>query len=258
MECTIDWGCTTTSMRSTSTPNSADASSTSRPLFISVEESMVILGAHRPRRVGQRVGLGDLAQPLRRPARGRGRPRRSAAAGARRGGPARRASRRGTGGSRSARSRPAASWRPGVWRTFSTSGAAAMSDSLLARARVRPASSAARVTGRPAKPMTALTTTSAPRASVGQPLGADDDLDAVPQEVDQARAVRLAGHAHARHGELVGDRGQLARGAGPRDTTTRSKDSGSRRSTSRVWVPIEPVAPSRATRRRDAPTVIPV
>ena len=44
IECTIDWGCTTTSMRSTSIPNRADASSTSRPLFIKVEESIVILG----------------------------------------------------------------------------------------------------------------------------------------------------------------------------------------------------------------------
>ena len=43
MPCTIDCGCTTTSMRSKSTPNSSCASITSRPLFISVDESIVIL-----------------------------------------------------------------------------------------------------------------------------------------------------------------------------------------------------------------------
>ena len=40
--CTIDWGCTTTSMRSYGTPNSRCASITSRPLFIRVAESIVM------------------------------------------------------------------------------------------------------------------------------------------------------------------------------------------------------------------------
>src|SRR4029077_15324529 len=44
IECTIDCGCTTTSMRSKPTPNSSLASITSRPLFISVDESTVIFG----------------------------------------------------------------------------------------------------------------------------------------------------------------------------------------------------------------------
>ena len=43
MLCTIDCGCTTTSMRSKPTPNSSCASITSSPLFISVELSTVIL-----------------------------------------------------------------------------------------------------------------------------------------------------------------------------------------------------------------------
>ena len=38
-----DCGCTTTSMRSKGVPNSSWASITSRPLFMSVDESMVIL-----------------------------------------------------------------------------------------------------------------------------------------------------------------------------------------------------------------------
>ena len=60
--CTIDCGCTTTSIRSKSTPNSSCASITSRPLFIRVDESMVIL-APMPQ-VGwlERVGDGDLAR----------------------------------------------------------------------------------------------------------------------------------------------------------------------------------------------------
>jgi hypothetical protein len=44
MEWTTDWGWTTTSIRSKSMPNSSWASSTSRPLFMRVEESTVILG----------------------------------------------------------------------------------------------------------------------------------------------------------------------------------------------------------------------
>ena len=44
IECTIDWGCTTTSMRSRPTPNSRWASITSRPLFTSVAEFIVIDG----------------------------------------------------------------------------------------------------------------------------------------------------------------------------------------------------------------------
>src|SRR5436190_1827731 len=44
MECTIDCGCTTTSMRSKPTSNSSLASITSRPLFMSVDESTVIFG----------------------------------------------------------------------------------------------------------------------------------------------------------------------------------------------------------------------
>ena len=43
IEWTIDCGCTTTSMRSAGTSNSQCASMTSRPLFISVAESIVIL-----------------------------------------------------------------------------------------------------------------------------------------------------------------------------------------------------------------------
>ena len=43
MECTVDCGCTSTSIRSEGRPNSRAASITSRPLFIMVAESMEIL-----------------------------------------------------------------------------------------------------------------------------------------------------------------------------------------------------------------------
>ena len=44
IECTIDCGCTSTSICDEGTPNSQCASITSRPLFISVAESIVIFG----------------------------------------------------------------------------------------------------------------------------------------------------------------------------------------------------------------------
>ena len=43
-ECTIDCGCTTTSIRSGGASKSQRASITSSPLFMSVAESIVILG----------------------------------------------------------------------------------------------------------------------------------------------------------------------------------------------------------------------
>ena len=58
---------------------------------------------------------------------------------------------------------------PGVRRAFCTTGAPAISDSLLASASRLPASSAAMVTGRPAKPTTALSTTSALCAAATMP-----------------------------------------------------------------------------------------
>ncbi len=58
---------------------------------------------------------------------------------------------------------------PGVRRAFCTTGAPAISDSLFASASSFPASSAAIVTGRPAKPTTPLSTTSALPAAATKP-----------------------------------------------------------------------------------------
>ena len=75
MPWTTDWGCTTTSIWSKSTPNSSWASITSRPLFMSVDESTVILGPMFQVGMVQRIGhrhrgqLGPGAAPE-RPAAG--------------------------------------------------------------------------------------------------------------------------------------------------------------------------------------------
>jgi hypothetical protein len=66
-----------------------------------------------------------------------------------------------------------------VERTTSTSGAAAMSDSLFARER-------------------------------GQPVVADDNLDVGRDEVPQVLSMLVADDADARHVELARDGGQLA------------------------------------------------
>ena len=61
----------TTSIWSARTPNSQCASITSRPLFISVAESIVIFAPHPPGRMAQRVGCGDVRQlESRRPRNG--------------------------------------------------------------------------------------------------------------------------------------------------------------------------------------------
>ena len=74
---------------------------------------------------------------------------------------------------------------PGVRRARCTTGAPAMSDSLLARARRRPASSAARVTGSPAKPTTPLTTTRPPSRRPASPSGPATHLDPRRQPAGQ-------------------------------------------------------------------------
>ena len=82
MECTIDCGCTTTSMRSYGTSNSRCASITSRPLLTRVAEFVVTTQAHVPGRVGERLGGGDVGQRLAACGRGTGRRMPSARAGA--------------------------------------------------------------------------------------------------------------------------------------------------------------------------------
>ena len=137
---------------------------------------MVILRAHPPGRVGERVFYPDQCQLVpgsapERPARGGHQqaghrdPSSSAVPS-----PSRRAVARHWWMAQCSESTGTIS-APGVRRARCTTGAPAISDSLLARASRRPASSAARVTGRPAKPTTPFTTTSAGCTGGGQALG---------------------------------------------------------------------------------------
>ena len=74
IECTTDCGCTTTSMAAAGVPNSQCASITSRPLFISVAESMVIL---RPIRHVGWLRAASTGTPARASAGGAGTARRT-------------------------------------------------------------------------------------------------------------------------------------------------------------------------------------
>ena len=117
------------------------------------------LRTHAPGRVGQRLVDCDRRQLVARPSPERPARRREQQAGhaGRAVPPGRRSARpAGTGGWRSARSRRGRSRHPGCAARVGRPGAAAMIDSLLASARRRPAARAARVTGRPAKPTTAV------------------------------------------------------------------------------------------------------
>ena len=163
----MDCGWTTTSMASKPIPKSACASITSRPLFMSVEESMVIFGPML------QVGCASASSTPTSAS--------SSVVAVRNGPP--------EAVKRTRRTDPAPPpttlrhwWiaqcsestgmisAPGVDRTCSTSGAAAIRDSLLASASRRPARSAPSVAGRPAKPSTALTVTSAAPAAVSRPV----------------------------------------------------------------------------------------
>ena len=146
-------------------PKSSWASITSRPLFISVDESMVIFGPI------DHVGWASASATVTARSRSAVQPRN--------GPPDAVSSRRATSVVACTAARHWCTAQcsestgtisaPGVRRAFCTTGAPAMSDSLLASARRFPASSAAIVTGRPAKPTTALRTTSALRAAATMP-----------------------------------------------------------------------------------------
>ena len=96
---------------------------------------------------------------------------------------------------------------PGVRRGPLHDGPPAISDSLLARARRRPASRAARVTGRPAKPTTPLTTISASLAMAARaPSPARTSVPRGPGP--RARGPRSVANGYPRRAELSGLLGQ--------------------------------------------------
>src|SRR6478609_4423629 len=139
---------------------------------------------------------------------------------------------------------------PGVRRARCTTGPAAMSDSLLASARRRPASRVARVTDRPANPTTPLTTTSASVARLAMASGP-------PRTSHSGRAsATTAAAASSATATTLGRcvRAWAMSTSGLRPVAPRavsSKRSASASSTSSAWVPIEPVDPASATRTAD-------
>ena len=145
---TIDCGWTTTSIRSYGVPNSQCASITSRPLFISVAESIVILPpiAH----VGCRSACSTVTPSssarraaAERPARRRDREPLDCA---------RRARRRSAGAARECSESTGMSWAPVASESAITSSPPTTSDSLLASATSMPSVSATIVGPSPAEP----------------------------------------------------------------------------------------------------------
>ena len=118
---------------------------------------------------------------------------------------------------------------PGLARS-STSGPPMISDSLLARASVLPASSAASVAPSPTAPVMPLSTTSAGLDAASADASAPSPLNDGPNSATCAsNSARLLPPAVR--------------------ATTRNR-SGLARTMSSAWVPIEPVEPSTATSRR--------
>ena len=110
------------------------------------------------------------------------------------------------------------------------------------------------VTGRPAKPTTPFSTTSAPRAASTMPSTPTSDLGARRHPVAHLR-VEAGSPITTRPGRnsaawATSTSAELLRGQG----VTRI-GRGSRRMTSSAWVPIEPVEPIRLTERISSPEV---
>ena len=161
---TIDCGCTTTSIRSYGVPNSQCASITSRPLFISVAESIVILPPIAQvgcRSAASTVTLGELGA--------RAAAERAARRGQRRAGrPCPAARRRSAGAARSARSRPGSAARRSP-RTAPSRARRRRRATPCWRARRRCPRSARRSSGPgPAEPTIALSTRSAPDSATSR------------------------------------------------------------------------------------------
>ena len=247
------------------TSNSRCASISSRPLLTSVAELIVTTGPM------SQVGWASACSTVTSASSSRRRPRNGPPLAVRTRrrdlvGAARRA---GTGPAPSARSRPGRSG-PGAAAAL-TSGPPAISDSLLASASVRPASSAASVGPSPIEPVMPLSTTSqGQRAS----------------SVAASGPARIFGSGYSpasyppAFGRGVERQLQVLRGAGPGDgddldpsssacaassatfappaasPTTRNR-SGWARTTSSAWVPIEPVDPSTTTSRQTGGALTP-
>ena len=178
------------------------------------------LRAHAPRRVRERLRRGDVPRAPCASGRGTGRRRRSGRAPGR----FRARAPRGIGAAPNARCRPGAMVPPPRSRARSASSPAATRLSLFASARVTPCSSAQSVARMPAKPTMALSTTSG--------LLRSSSCDGSPPTWTCSTPCSAA---------------SASRGVEP-DWSAQSSSSGCLTTTSMACRPIEPVAPSRATR----------
>lgn len=150
-----------------------------------------------------------------------------------------------------------------IWPGFATaftSGPPTMSDSLLASARVRPASRAARVGARPMEPVMPLRTVwhreeSEAASSVAASGPARISGRGSPAPYAAVRASRSAGTTSRRATATVRTRRRCACSASSStlppaaESPVTRKRSGLRRTRSMAWVPIEPVDPRITTSR---------
>ena len=233
IECTTQVGCTTTSMRSKGMPKSRCASITSRPLLTRVAELIVMTGPMS--QVGWASACSGVtsASSLGGAAAERARRSRSAPGGV----PPRRVPPRRHWASAECSESTGTIW-PGLARPV-TSGPPMISDSLLARASVLPASRAASVGRSPTAPVMPLSTTSQRDGRPPRPRPPP------PARSTPARTRRPAA--------------RTARGCDPPavSPTTRNR-SGLARTRSRAWVPIDPVEPRMTMSRCAIRTMLPI
>ena len=262
IECTIDCGWTTTSIWSSPKPNSRCASITSRPLFTSVAELVVTSGPMR------HVGCASACSGVTASSRSRGQPRN--------GPPLAVSTSRLTSEFAPARrhwaivecSESTGTICPGLARLV-TSGPPMISDSLLASASVRPASSAASVARRPGRAGHAVEHHVAGQArQVAHRLRAREDDDLARDEavvvlagpalvladsslIAAVTAAAAASSATATTGtpNSTACRASSAGLPPPAASAATRKRSGLRRAMSSAWVPIDPVEPRITTSR---------
>src|SRR5688572_8731937 len=245
-ECTIDCGWTTTSIRSGGSANKWLASISSRPLFMSVAESTLILAPIA--QVGWRsASSGRMWSQV---SRGR----------SRNGPPEAVSTSRRTSSRRPPRS---AWWRatcslsigrmrvPRALASRVSSRPAATSDSLLASARSLPASSAACTGRRPAAPTIAATTRPAPGWVAASSRPVSPTASRTPGgSSPRTAAAAPASTSATRSGWNSRAWATSASGCRPKAASATMRSlSGWWRTTSSALAPIEPVEPSSATPR---------
>src|SRR3954447_6698154 len=247
---TIDCGCTTTSMRSYGVPKRWCASISSRPLFISVAESIVILPPM------SQVGWRSASATVTSSSSARERPRN--------GPPLAVSTSLVTLPGRS----PAISWAsaecsestgticaPVASASCMTSSPPTTRDSLLASARSMPSPSVATVGPRPAEPTSALRTRSASASTTSRTRPSAPASTSPSVHASAARAAASASASAMRRTSWARACSTSASHERSADSPTSSNSWPEPARRSRAWVPIEPVEPRMSRRRGTAPRV---